>query len=173
MIERSGELPDDVDELKALALANAARADQSEADAQAARGEVLKLKAEVNDLAEANATAKAEIARLTSILKTLRRGRFGKSSRKARVRRGRAAELRVRGSGDRAGRDRRSARRQGGREAAQSVAEPSRAFPRIWSGSRRFSNPPFRRASRTRSGSRSARTRASGSTSCGRASASS
>lgn len=82
MIERSGELPDDIDKLKRLALANAARADQSEADAQAARGEVLKLKAEVNDLAEANATAKAEIARLTSILKTLRRGRFGKSCEK-------------------------------------------------------------------------------------------
>ena len=83
MIERSGELPDDVDELRALTLANAARADQFEADAQAARGEVLKLKAEVNDLAEANATAKAEIARLTSILKTLRRGRFWPRSRKS------------------------------------------------------------------------------------------
>lgn len=82
MIERSGELPDDVDELRALTLANAARADQSEADAQAARGEVLKLKAEVSDLAEANAAAKIEIARLTSILKTLRRGRFGKKSEK-------------------------------------------------------------------------------------------
>jgi transposase len=82
MIERSGELPDNVDELKALTLANAARADQSEANSEAARGEVLKLKAEVNDLAQANATAKAEIARLMSILKTLRRGRFGKSSEK-------------------------------------------------------------------------------------------
>jgi transposase len=82
MIERSGELPDNVDELRALTLANAARADQSEADAQATRGEVLKLKAEVNDLGQANATAKAEIARLTSILKTLRRGRFGKKSEK-------------------------------------------------------------------------------------------
>jgi transposase len=82
MSERSSELPDNVDELKALTLANAARADQSEANAEAARGEVLKLKAEVNDLAQANATAKAEIARLMSILKTLRRGRFGKSSEK-------------------------------------------------------------------------------------------
>ncbi len=82
MIERFGELPDDVDELKALTLANAARADQSEADAQAARGEVLKLKTEVNDLAEANSVAKTEIARLTSILKTLRRGRFGAKSEK-------------------------------------------------------------------------------------------
>jgi transposase len=82
MIERSGELPDNVDELKALTLANAARADQSEADAEVARSEVLKLKAEVNDLAQANATAKSEIARLTSILKTLRRGLFGKSSEK-------------------------------------------------------------------------------------------
>jgi transposase len=82
MIERFGELPDDIDELKALTLANAARADQSEAEAQAARGEVLKLKAEVNDLAEANATAKTEIARLTSILKTIHRGRFGKKSEK-------------------------------------------------------------------------------------------
>jgi transposase len=82
MIERSGELPDDIDELKALTLANAARADQSEADAQAARGEVLKLKAEVNDLAEVNAAAKTEIARLTSMLKSLQRGHFGKKSEK-------------------------------------------------------------------------------------------
>jgi uncharacterized protein YlxW (UPF0749 family) len=82
MIERSGELPDNVDELKRLTLANAARAHQSEADAEVARSEVLKLKAEVNDLAQANATAKSEIARLTSILKTLRRGLFGKSSEK-------------------------------------------------------------------------------------------
>jgi len=82
MIERSGELPDDVDELKALTLANAARADQSEAQAQAARGEVLKLKAEVADLAQANAAAKTEIARLTSILKSLQRGQFGKKSEK-------------------------------------------------------------------------------------------
>ena len=82
MIERSGELPDDVDELRALTLANAARADQFEADAQAARGEVLKLKAEVSDLAEANAVAKAEIARLTSMLKSLQRGHFGKTSEK-------------------------------------------------------------------------------------------
>jgi transposase len=79
MIERSGELPDNVDALKAMTLDIAARA---EANAQAARSEVLKLKAEVNDLAQANAMAKAEIARLTSILKTLRRGRFGKSSEK-------------------------------------------------------------------------------------------
>jgi len=80
MIERSGELPDGVDELKALTRATVARADRFEAESEAARGEVPKLKAEVNNLAEANATAKAEIARLTSILKTLRRGRFGKRS---------------------------------------------------------------------------------------------
>ena len=59
-----------------------ARADLFEAESEAARGEVLKLKAKVNDLVEANATAKAEIARLTSILKTLRRGLFGKRSEK-------------------------------------------------------------------------------------------
>jgi len=82
MIERSVELPDDVDELKRLTLANAARADQSEAEAQAARGEVLKLKAAVSDLAEANAAAKVEIARLTSMLKSLQRGHFGKKSEK-------------------------------------------------------------------------------------------
>jgi transposase len=79
MIERFGELPDNVDELKRLTLAITARA---EADAQAARSEVLKLKAEIGDLADANATAKIEIARLTSILKTLQRGRFGKRSEK-------------------------------------------------------------------------------------------
>jgi hypothetical protein len=82
MIERSGELADDVDELRAPMLANAARADQSEAEAQAAHDEVLRLKAEVDDLAEADTTAKVEIARLTSILKTLRRDRFGKKSEK-------------------------------------------------------------------------------------------
>jgi transposase len=82
MVERSGELPEDVGELKALTRATVARASRFEAESEAARGEVLKLKAEVNDLAEAHATAKTEIARLTSILKTLRRGRFGKRSEK-------------------------------------------------------------------------------------------
>ena len=82
MIERSGEFPEDVGELKALTRATVARANRFEAESEAARGEVLKLKAEVNDLAEAHATAKTEIARLTSILKTLRRGRFGKRSEK-------------------------------------------------------------------------------------------
>ena len=82
MFERSDELPDDIDELKALTLANAARADQSETEAQAARGEILKLKAEVSDLAEVNAAAKVEIARLTSMLKSLQRGHFGKKSEK-------------------------------------------------------------------------------------------
>jgi transposase len=82
MVERSGELPEDVGELKALTRATVARANRFEAESEAARGEVLKLKAEVNDLAEAHATAKTEIARLTSILKTLRRGRFGKRSEK-------------------------------------------------------------------------------------------
>jgi DDE superfamily endonuclease len=43
---------------------------------------LLKLKPEVNELGQANASAKAEIARLTSILKTLRRRRFGKTSQK-------------------------------------------------------------------------------------------
>ena len=82
MPDRSIELPDDIDELKAIALATSARADLSEADAEAARSDVLRLKAEVGDLAQTNAMAKAEIARLTSILKTLRRGRFGKRSEK-------------------------------------------------------------------------------------------
>jgi transposase len=82
MPEHSGELPDDVEELKTLTLATSARADRCEAEAEAARSDVLRLKAEVNDLAQTNAMAKAEIARLTSILKTLRRGRFGKRSEK-------------------------------------------------------------------------------------------
>ncbi len=82
MPEHSGELPDDFEDLKTLTLAALTRAGRSEADAEAARGDVLRLKAEVNDLAQTNAMAKAEIARLTSILKTLRRGRFGKSSEK-------------------------------------------------------------------------------------------
>ena len=89
MIERSVELPDNVDQLKALALEALARADKFEAevqaketDAQALRSQALSLTAQVEDLTQTNAVAKAEIARLTSILKTLRRGRFGKSSEK-------------------------------------------------------------------------------------------
>jgi transposase len=92
MIERSGELPDDVDQLKALALEALARADRFEAearlketDAQALRSQTLNLTAQVEHLTKTNAVDKAEIARLTSILKTLRRGRFGKSSEKLRA----------------------------------------------------------------------------------------
>ena len=51
-------------------------------EAEAFRSETLKLKAEVGDLAQTHAAANAEIARLTSMLKTLRRGRFGKRSEK-------------------------------------------------------------------------------------------
>ena len=61
VIERVFELPDDVDQLRSLAL---------------------NLAAQVEDLTQTNALATAEIARLNSILKTLRRGRFGKSSEK-------------------------------------------------------------------------------------------
>jgi hypothetical protein len=59
MIERSGELADDVEETEAPTLAIAARA---EVNAEAARSEVLMLKAEVKNSTEANAMAKAEIA---------------------------------------------------------------------------------------------------------------
>ena len=89
MIERSVELPDNVDQLKALALEALALVDKFEAevqaketDAQALRSQALNLTAQVEDLTQTNAVAKAEIARLTSILKTLRRSRFGKSSEK-------------------------------------------------------------------------------------------
>ena len=51
-------------------------------DVEAYRSEALALKSQVADLQETNAAAKAEIARLTSILRTLQRGRFGKSSEK-------------------------------------------------------------------------------------------
>ena len=89
MIERFGELPDDVDQLKALALGAMARADRSEAqaranekDAEVFRSQTLSLTAKVEDLTQTNAAAKAEIDRLTSIIKTLRRDRFGKRSEK-------------------------------------------------------------------------------------------
>jgi len=89
MIEPSGELPDDVDQLKALALDALARADLSETqvranktDADALRSQTLSLKAKVEDLTQTNAAANAEIDRLTSIIKTLRRDRFGKRSEK-------------------------------------------------------------------------------------------
>ena len=68
MIEGFGELPDDVDQLKALALG--------------AMSQTLSLTAKVEDLTQTNAAAKAEIDRLTSIIKTLRRDRFGKRSEK-------------------------------------------------------------------------------------------
>jgi transposase len=80
MIEGFGELPDDVDHLKALALAALARADRLETDAEAFRSQTLSLTAKVEDLTQTNAAAKAEIDRLTSIIKTLRRDRFGKRS---------------------------------------------------------------------------------------------
>ncbi|WP_434520169.1 IS66 family transposase [Methylosinus sporium] len=82
MIERFGELPDDVDELKALALDALARVDRSETDAQALRSQTSSLTAKVEDLTQTNAAAKAEIDRLTSIIKTLHRDRFGKRSEK-------------------------------------------------------------------------------------------
>ncbi|MBB4201163.1 hypothetical protein GGD83_005001 [Rhodoblastus sphagnicola] len=68
MIEGFGGLPDDFDQLKALALS--------------AMSQTLNLTAKVEDLTQTNAAAKAEIDRLTSIIKTLRRGRFGKRSEK-------------------------------------------------------------------------------------------
>ena len=77
MIERSVELPDNVDQLKALALEALARADKFEAevqdketDAQVLRSQALSLTAQVEDLTQTNAGAKVEIARLTSFLKT-------------------------------------------------------------------------------------------------------
>lgn len=89
MIERFGELPDDVDQLKVLALEASARADRSESEAranktnaEAFRSQTLSLTAKVEDLTQTNAAAKAEIERLTSIIKTLRRDRFGKRSEK-------------------------------------------------------------------------------------------
>ena len=118
---------------------------------EAARSEALKLKAEVNDLAEANAIAKVEIARLTSILNTLRRGLFGKRSEKLGADEDEQQASRLRKSRP----DwKRSAPGSRLRRARSRVTRhrPSRAFPRIWSGSRRSSNPSSRRASRTRNG---------------------
>ncbi|WP_281932789.1 IS66 family transposase [Methylocystis iwaonis] len=89
MIERFGVLPDDVDQLKALALDALARAALLETqarsnkiDAEALRSQTLSLTAKVEDLTQTNAAAKAEIDRLTSIIMTLRRDRFGKRSEK-------------------------------------------------------------------------------------------
>ncbi len=89
MIERFGVLPDDVDQLKALALDALARAAlletqarSNKTDAEALRSQTLSLTAKVEDLTQTNAAAKAEIDRLTSIIMTLRRDRFGKRSEK-------------------------------------------------------------------------------------------
>ena len=61
-------LPDDVDALKAMVSAMALKTDA--------------LKVEVADLKALNASAEERIARLTSILKTLERARFGRRSEK-------------------------------------------------------------------------------------------
>jgi transposase len=89
VIERFGELPEDVDQLKAPALDALVRVDLSETqarvnetDAESLRSQTLSLTAKVEDLTQTNAAAKAEIDRLTSIIKTLRRDRFGKRSEK-------------------------------------------------------------------------------------------
>ena len=171
MIERFRKLPDDVEQLKALALAATARADRFEADASANKteaetlqSETLSLKAKVADLMQTTAAAKAEIARLTSILKTLLRGRFGKRSEKLgadeaeqqsfvfeEVETGLAAvETRL---------------------AAKANAKPRASqdkprFPAHLERVEEIVSP----SSRARSGSGSVRTRASGLTSCGRAS---
>jgi transposase len=172
MIERSGEFPEDVGELKALTRATVARANRFEAESEAARGEVLKLKAEVNDLAEAHATAKTEIARLTSILKTLRRGRFGKRSEKLSPDEDEQQsfvfeELETGLEAI----ERRLVAKTGAKPRNTSPAKPR--FPSHLERVEEVLNLRFRRASRAGSGSRSARTRASGSMSCGRVSGSS
>lgn len=62
------DLPDDVDALKAMVLAMAGKTDA--------------LKSEVADLRALNASAEERIERLTTILRTLERGRFGRRSEK-------------------------------------------------------------------------------------------
>ena len=156
MIEGFGELPDDVDQLKALALG-------------AAMSQTLSLTAKSKDPTQTNAAAKAEIDRLTSIIKTLRRDRFGKRSEKLgadeaeqqsfvfeEIETGLAAIAT--------------------RLAAKADPKPRKASPdkpRFPSHLERVEvilEPEIPRNSRARSGSGSARRRASGSTSCGRAS---
>src|SRR5271156_6381514 len=61
-------LPDDVDALRAMVFAMALETDA--------------LKIEVDDLKALNASSEERIARLTSILKTLERARFGRRSEK-------------------------------------------------------------------------------------------
>lgn len=65
------DLPDNVDVLKAMVLAMAEKASRAEA-----------LETEVADLKALNASAEERIVRLTSILKTLERARFGRRSEK-------------------------------------------------------------------------------------------
>ena len=88
MTERSVELPDDVDSSRRWRLQQRLapnvrggrfRQQDRSGDLQS---ETLSLKAKVADLMQTTAAAKAEIARLTAILKTLLRGRFGKRSEK-------------------------------------------------------------------------------------------
>ncbi len=75
------QLPDDVDALKAMILAMAARS--AEAEAVAAENGVLS--AQIAELKAINATADERIARLTSILKMLERARYGKRSEQLRI----------------------------------------------------------------------------------------
>lgn len=77
-------LPDDVEALKAFALAMAQKAGALEAEVAGLQTKNADTEARVQDLTRINADAEERIKNLTSILKLFSRARFGRKSEKLR-----------------------------------------------------------------------------------------
>lgn len=82
MASPASALPDDVDTLKAMLIAMAARKDELQAEAGQLRAETSELKAEIVRMAALNERAGERISNLHMIIKQLERARFGRSSEK-------------------------------------------------------------------------------------------
>lgn len=82
MTRHASALPDDIDTLKAMLIAAAAREDELQAQAGQLQSETATLKAEIVRMAAINERAEERIANLHMIIKQLERARFGRSSEK-------------------------------------------------------------------------------------------
>lgn len=82
MTRHASALPDDIDTLKAMLIAAAAREDELQAQAGQLQTETATLKAEIVRMAAINERAEERVANLHTIIKQLERARFGRSSEK-------------------------------------------------------------------------------------------
>lgn len=82
MTRHASALPDDIDTLKAMLIAAAAREDELQSQAGQLQSEAATLKAEIVRMAAINERAEERIANLHMIIKQLERARFGRSSEK-------------------------------------------------------------------------------------------